>query len=231
MELSANMATGNHLSPEVGFSVLICGYEKPETEFPASGSGRLPEVNAVEKPPETETSDGDQKSNERGRRHRRRKYGRLKRIRLEGLALPVADVATESESEKHFVVVDGPQVGIFRSPTTDADSKGRTWFNRKLINRNRKFISAEKPGMSRSGTAAVAVVMNSRQRCERYLKQFVAALFSTIGLLCLMVGYTVLGGYMFSRLESSNEVNVKADMRQVNTTLFILLTFKTCQLG
>ena len=127
----------------------------------------------------------------------------------------MADAPTESESEKHFIVVDGPQLGIFRSPTTDADSKGRTWFNRKLINRNRKFTSAEKPGMSKSGTATAVVSMNSRQRCERYFKQFVAALFSTLGLLCLMVLYTALGGYTFSRLESSNEVNVKADMRQV----------------
>jgi len=57
--------------------------------------------------------------------------------------------------------------------------------------------------------------MSSRQRCEQYLKQFTAALFSTLGLLCLMVAYTILGGYVFSELESSNEVNVKADVRQV----------------
>ena len=209
------MATGSRRSPELCSSHR---YEEPETEFAASGSGRLPEGEAVVlvERPETETSDGDPSSNEQRRRRRRRKYGRIKRIRREALALPAAaDLATESE--KHFIVVDGPQVGIFRSPTsssTAADGKRRSWFDRKLLNRNRKFLRTQK-------AETTTPTLTSRQRCERYMKQFIAALFSTLGLLCLMVAYTVLGGYVFSLLESSNEVNVKADMRQVTTgTLF-----------
>jgi len=217
MELSANMATGSSRSPEVGSAVLMHGCEKPETEFTKSGSGQLPEADAaapVEKP-ETETITDDQSSNERRRRHRRRKYGRLKRVRLEALALPAAHAATETESEKHFVV-DSPQVDIFRSPassSTASDSKGWSWFGRKSTNRNRKSLPTRKSGTSKSRTTTA--MMNSRQRCEHYLKQFVAALFSTVGLLCLMVAYAALGGYVFSRLESSNEVNVKEDMKQV----------------
>ena len=45
-----------------------------------------------------------------------------------------------------------------------------------------------------------------------------------------MVLYTALGGYTFSRLESDNEVNVKADMRQVIISIHAV-DIKTCQLG
>jgi len=199
------MATGSSRSPEIGYAVKANDLRQPKAESTATESGGLPEAEAVAPLVEkTETSDGElQSCGERKRRHRRRKYGRLKRVRLEALALPTTDA--ESESEKQFIVVDGPQVGIFRSPTcsTDAasDGKARSWFRRKLIYQNRKSSSSTR--------------VSSRERCEQYLKQFVAALFSTLGLLCLMVAYTMLGGYVFSRLESSNELNAKADMRQV----------------
>ena len=223
MELSANMADEQSRLPEVGDAEMIGGCKKSETKYATTGSDRLPEVDAVALvgKPETETSDGDQNETDRRRRSRRRKYGRLKRIRLEGLALPVDDTATESESEKRFIVVDGPEVGVFRSSTsssatTAADNKDRSWLKRRFINRNRKSASKRKPETSKSRTLTTAK-MRTKKRCERYLKQAVAALFSTLGLLCLMVAYTILGGYMFRRLESSNEDAVKADMRQVTT--------------
>ena len=223
MELSANMAAENSRSSEVDAATLTRGHKKPEAEFTVSGSGRLPEVDAVAlvEKHDAETSDGDRSSNDRRRHRQRRKYGRLKRVRLAGLSLPEVDTATESESDKHFMVVDGPQVGIFRSATsssitTAADVKSRSCFRRKLMNRNRKSTLTPKPGTSKTTTTTTTT---TRQRCERYFKQFVAALFSTVGLLCLMVGYTALGGYVFCQIESSNEVTVKADMRQV-TALF-----------
>jgi hypothetical protein len=76
---------------------------------------------------------------------------------------------------------------------------------------------------SRSGTmattTAAATTKERRrrtrsQRCKHYAKRVVAVVFSTIGVLCLMVGYTVLGGYVFMRLEAPNEVAVKADVRR-----------------
>jgi len=190
-------------------------------------SNRLPQPEK----PETETSDGDQNLKVRRRHRRKRKYGRLKRIRVEGLALPLdglalpmTDTATESESEKRFIAVDGPQVGIFRSPTassTGADGSGRSWLGRKFQNRNRKSAATgNSKRLTSERTTTTTTTVNRERRCERYLKQFVAALFSTVGLLCLMVGYTVLGGYVFRQLESSNEVTVKADMRQVTALSF-----------
>ena len=106
----------------------------------------------------------------------------MKRIRREALALPAATDLT-TESEKRFIVVDGPQVDIFRSPissSTAADGKRRSWFDRKLLNRNRKFLRTQK-------AETTTPTLTSRQRCERYVKQFIAALCSAIGLLCLMV--------------------------------------------
>ena len=217
------MANESSRSPEIGSPVSVNDHRKPEAELTASGRGRLPEAVALVEKPETETSDGgggDQSSSERKRRRRRRrKYGRLKRVRLEALGFAVTDGATtESESEKQFIVVDGPQVGILRSPTastTASDGKGTSWFRRMWINRNRKSTSSAAARRKRRTLKSRAARMSSRQRCEQYLKQFTAALFSTLGLLCLMVAYTILGGYVFSELESSNEVNVKADVRQV----------------
>ena len=49
---------------------------------------------------------------------------------------------------------------------------------------------------------------------KQYAKRIVAAAFSTVGALSLMVGYTVLGGCMFMRLEASSEKAVKVDMRR-----------------
>jgi len=206
--MSENMANEHFRSSDVGDAQLLRGYKKTEAEPTASGSGVwLPEADADK--PETETSDGDQQ-----RRHRRRrKYGRLKRIRLEGLALPVPvdDAATESESERHFIVVDPPLMGNSQL-TTSTDGKDRPWFRRMLTKRDRNWTFKTSNARSKPLTTTAM----PGQRCERYFKQFVAALFSTVGLLCLMVGYTVLGGYVFCRLESSNEVTVKADLQQVN---------------
>jgi len=192
-----------------------------EMEHLATGSSQLPDADdrALFQKPEAETSDGDhQSSKERRHCRQKRKYGRLKRIRLEGLSLPVSDATPDTESEKRFVVVDGS----FRSPAWSSngitpDGAGRSsWLNQKFLNRDRKWTPTRKSGSSKSGkTVTTTTKAKTRRRCERYLKQFVAALFSTVGLLCLMVVYTVLGGYVFSRLEASNEVTVKADVRQV----------------
>ena len=184
-------------------------------------SGRSPEVDEVAsvENPETETSDGDRSSKERRRHRRKRTYGRLKRIRVEALALAVADGAMESESRNRLIAVDEPQVGFFRSPASSsktADERSRSSLRRKFPNRNRKSAPTRDVKTSKSETTTTTTMTTKRERrCERYLKQFVAALFSTVGLLCLMVAYTVLGGYVFCQLESSNEVTIKANMRQV----------------
>jgi len=51
------------------------------------------------------------------------------------------------------------------------------------------------------------------KRCVNCCKRFLAFLFSTIGLCCLMVGYTIIGGFIFRSLEAPNEVAIKNDIR------------------
>ncbi|VVC28926.1 Hypothetical protein CINCED_3A011725 [Cinara cedri] len=41
------------------------------------------------------------------------------------------------------------------------------------------------------------------QQCKDYLRQFIAFLFSNIGIICLVVGYTIAGAFMFIFIESA----------------------------
>ena len=43
-------------------------------------------------------------------------------------------------------------------------------------------------------------------QCTSCFKKFLAFLFSTLGLCCFMVSYTILGGYIFKQLETENEL-------------------------
>lgn len=42
------------------------------------------------------------------------------------------------------------------------------------------------------------------QQCKDYLRQFIAFLFSNIGIICLVVGYTIAGAFMFIFIEGSS---------------------------
>ena len=55
----------------------------------------------------------------------------------------------------------------------------------------------------------------TRQLCCQYFRKFVAFLFSTVGSCCLMVGYVILGGMIFRRLEADHGYTVDVDMRRV----------------
>lgn len=48
-----------------------------------------------------------------------------------------------------------------------------------------------------------------RERCFSCCKSFVAFLFSTIGLTCCLVGYTIFGGFIFMKLEAPYEVSLR----------------------
>lgn len=43
------------------------------------------------------------------------------------------------------------------------------------------------------------------QQCKDYLRQFIAFLFSNIGIICLVVGYTIAGAFMFIFIEDDPE--------------------------
>lgn len=43
------------------------------------------------------------------------------------------------------------------------------------------------------------------QQCKDYLRQFIAFLFSNIGIICLVVGYTIAGAFMFIVIEGKSD--------------------------
>ncbi|KAL7668499.1 hypothetical protein ACOME3_009199 [Neoechinorhynchus agilis] len=55
----------------------------------------------------------------------------------------------------------------------------------------------------------------NKSKCAKCFKTFVAFLFSRIGLSILMIGYIVMGGWLFQTLELQNEVNVKREMKTI----------------
>ena len=58
-----------------------------------------------------------------------------------------------------------------------------------------------------------------RKKCLQCCKKFVAFLFSHIGLCSLVVGYTIMGGFVFRALESPHEKSVKTDIKKVRLEL------------
>ena len=54
--------------------------------------------------------------------------------------------------------------------------------------------------------------------CGDCWRSFLAFIASTVGLTCLLVAYTVLGGFIFVRLEAPNERLVQNDMHRAFTT-------------
>ncbi|KAK7087873.1 dentin sialophosphoprotein-like [Littorina saxatilis] len=58
-----------------------------------------------------------------------------------------------------------------------------------------------------------------RKKCIHCCKQFVAFLFSHIGLISLVVGYTIMGGFIFKALESPFERAVKFNITKNRTAM------------
>jgi len=58
-----------------------------------------------------------------------------------------------------------------------------------------------------------------RRRCDPYevSRKVIGFLASTVGLTCLLVGYTALGGWLFVRLEGQNAGRVQSNMRTTRT--------------
>ena len=69
--------------------------------------------------------------------------------------------------------------------------------------------------------------LERKEKCVHCCKSFVAFLFSTIGLTCIMVGYAILGGFIFMKLESPNEKIVKTDVQQTRRSHVDRLWFLT----
>lgn len=82
--------------------------------------------------------------------------------------------------------------------------------DKKADKKSDKSEEEDKP-KSRSQNLSPAT---RKKKCANCCKQFTAFLFSTVGLSCLMVGYTVLGGFIFMKVEAPNELMQKANVMQ-----------------
>ena len=61
----------------------------------------------------------------------------------------------------------------------------------------------------------IDVEKTKTDKCLNYFKQFIAFLFSHVGLCCLVVGYSILGGFIFRALEAPSEMKVKANVKVI----------------
>jgi len=68
--------------------------------------------------------------------------------------------------------------------------------------------------MAKSPTTTQARKRNRKRKCLELCKRVAGFLLSTVGLTLLTIMYAVAGGYLFSALESHNEVTVKADVTE-----------------
>lgn len=88
--------------------------------------------------------------------------------------------------------------------------------NKKDKQKNKK--QKEKDSGSKKKEKQKAVVTSTqprqtrRRKCANCCKQFVAFLFSTVGLTCLMCGYAILGGFLFMQIEGPNEIQIKSNV-------------------
>ena len=70
------------------------------------------------------------------------------------------------------------------------------------------------------------------QRCKDYLREFVAFMFSNVGIIGLVVGYTIAGAFVFQAIEGGEppEANVQV-IRLRNETALKLWGLCCCELN
>lgn len=151
----------------------------------------------------SEDSDDD---STRRRRRRRRKNRR--------------EMPTQQQQQQQRRQATTKEINCLKSESTIATISGRVDQKEGIggITPTRRSHSRSAAGPH--GAAAEGSVVGSsssrrrRRRCADCCKAFVAFLCSTVGLSCLMVGYVVLGGFVFQGLEAPNEKQMNGEMRE-----------------
>ncbi|XP_075218298.1 potassium two pore domain channel sandman isoform X3 [Lycorma delicatula] len=70
------------------------------------------------------------------------------------------------------------------------------------------------------------------EKCKDYIRQFIAFMFSNIGIIGLVIGYTIAGSFMFMAIEQNeNNSNVEEVERARNTTVAKLWEATCCTLN
>jgi len=144
------------------------------------------------------------------------------------LGLQDRDKLKESKSESSLKSCHpGPSDCKPRSPFVGASVSSSTKLNRPTTedSKLRFHYDSHHPhhrGLHHDVAAAYflgrcQVPLSTSQQLLKYGKTFLAFLFSTIGLTFLLVGYTIIGGFLFRALEAPNETQVRSNMLGVRT--------------
>lgn len=109
-------------------------------------------------------------------------------------------------------------INVTQQEVTSAKAKNRNKKEREGKPQSRPGVqergSDEKVADSGDGSEGGGVFRLRMRQCASCCRSFIAFLFSTVGLTCIMVGYVVLGGLIFRTLEAPNEVRLQDEMRE-----------------
>lgn len=121
------------------------------------------------------------------------------------------NVGCHLATEYHLVDVTQPEVTSAKVAKTanKNEHEGRPQSGPFLQERDDK--GAADLGEGNEGGGVLRLRM---RQCAHCCRSFIAFLFSTVGLTCIMVGYVVLGGLIFRTLEAPNEVRLQDEMRK-----------------
>jgi hypothetical protein len=124
------------------------------------------------------------------------------------LELMKPDITVSIDSSHDDCLVEAELLQTVQTVTPVVDGLK---FNDRLLCRD-DDVSTSEP----ADTAAVMMLKQlRREQCVNCCRKFTAFLFSTVGSCCVLVGYVIVGGFMFRALEAENELNTKIDMRKV----------------
>ena len=88
----------------------------------------------------------------------------------------------------------------------------------ELVDSRSASVASSKLNIADDATSHIESLVARRctqQLCCEYFRKLVAFLFSTVGSCCLMVGYVILGGIIFHRLEAEQGRAIDVDMQSM----------------
>jgi hypothetical protein len=130
----------------------------------------------------------------------------------DGLPTIVSSLADRSRSSRQQVDY-GTTLAV---PTTqrrcEPTDDGKSALKKATTSQNggsKRPSSPDADKLARRATDKQAMRTQRVKKCIGCFKSFIAFLFSTIGLTCLLVGYTIIGGFIFESIEAPNEVRLR----------------------
>ncbi|KAL1453763.1 hypothetical protein WDU94_010077 [Cyamophila willieti] len=93
-------------------------------------------------------------------------------------------------------------------------------------------MGKDRPRRSSSRSRSRQPERSFTEKCKDYLRQFLAFLFSNIGIICLVIGYTIAGAFIFIEIEREehdrNSSKLRLNMTSTRNTTISNLWYYTC---